>query len=270
MWRIPYYPVRMPRFAANLSMLFTELDFPDRFRAAAQAGFKGVECLFPYSHDPGDLARLLAGNGLAMVLFDLVAGDWDAGDRGIACDPARVAEFQDSVALAIEYARALACPRVNCLAGKVPSGVDRATARRTFIANLRHAAAELGKAGVGLVIEPINNVDTPGFFLTGAEQALAIIADAGVDNLRLQYDIYHAQRMHGELGGTLSRHVGSIGHIQIADNPGRHEPGTGEINYRWLLDHIDAIGYPGWVGCEYRPLHGTQAGLAWMDPWRAG
>lgn len=257
----------MPRFAANLSMLFTELDFHDRFRAAAQAGFKGVEILFPYAYDPNELARLLADNGLSLVLFDLPAGDWEGGDRGVACDPARTAEFRKSVAIAIDYARALSCPRVNCLAGKLPVSVDPAAARRTFVANLRHAAVELGKAGIGLVIEPINTFDMPGFFLSGAEQALAIIADASVDNLKLQYDIYHAQRMHGELANTLSRYVGAIGHIQIADNPGRHEPGTGEINYRWLLDHIDAIGYRGWVGCEYKPLGDTRAGLAWMRPW---
>jgi len=255
----------MPKFAANLSMLFTEIDFLDRFQAAAKAGFKGVEYLFPYAYDKQALAERLKENDLVQVLHNLPAGDWDAGERGIACHPGRVEEFRQGVARAIEYAQALGCPQLNCLAGKMPADADQATAHRTFVENLRHAAAELKKAGIRLVIEPINTFDIPGFFLSRTDQALAIIDEVGSDNLRVQYDIYHAQRMEGELGNTLARHLGSIGHIQLADNPGRNEPGTGEINYRWLLRHIDAIGYDGWIGCEYKPAGRTEDGLGWIQ-----
>ncbi|WP_276808083.1 hydroxypyruvate isomerase [Castellaniella defragrans] len=255
----------MPKFAANLSMLFTEIDFLDRFEAAAKAGFKGVEYLFPYAWPKEELARRLRANGLVQVLHNLPAGDWDAGERGIACHPGRVEEFRQGVVRAIEYAQALGCPQLNCLAGKVPEGVDAAAAHRTFVENLRHAAAELKQAGIRLVIEPINTFDIPGFFLSRTDQALAIIAEVGSDNLRVQYDIYHAQRMEGELGNTISKHLGAIGHIQLADNPGRNEPGTGEINYRWLLRHIDAVGYDGWIGCEYKPAGRTEDGLGWIQ-----
>ena len=255
----------MPKFAANLSMLFTELDFLDRFQAAAQAGFQGVEYLFPYACDKQELARRLQDNGLVQVLHNLPAGDWDAGERGIACHPGRVDEFRQGVARAIDYAQALACPQLNCLAGIIPAGVDAATAHRTFVDNLRHAAAALEKAGIRLLIEPINTFDIPGFFLSRTDQALAILAEVGSDNLRIQYDIYHAQRMEGELGNTISQHLDAIGHIQLADNPGRHEPGTGEINYPWLFRHIDATGYDGWIGCEYKPAARTEDGLGWIS-----
>ena len=254
----------MPKLAANLSMLFTELDFTDRFKAAAQAGFKGVEYLFPYAFDKADLARHLRDNDLVQVLHNLPAGDWEAGERGIACLPGRIREFHEGVDRAIDYARALGCPVVNCLAGIVPDGVDRAHAHRIFVENLRYAAPRLQDAGIRLVIEPINTFDIPGFFLSRTDQALDIIDEVGSDNLRVQYDIYHAQRMEGELANTLSAHLDRIGHIQLADNPGRHEPGTGEINYPWLLRHIDAIGYDGWIGCEYKPAGGTQEGLGWI------
>ncbi|WP_345796464.1 hydroxypyruvate isomerase [Castellaniella sp. MT123] len=255
----------MPKFAANLSMLFTEVDFPDRFEAAAKAGFKGVEYLFPYAYAKEDLAQRLKDNGLVQVLHNLPAGNWDAGERGIACHPDRVGEFKQGVATAIEYAQALNCPQVNCLAGKVPAGVDHATAHRTFVENLRYAAAELKKAGIRLVMEPINTFDIPGFFLSRTDQALAIIEEVGSDNLRIQYDIYHMQRMEGELANTIRTHLKSIGHIQLADNPGRNEPGTGEINYPWLLRHIDKVGYTGWIGCEYKPAARTEDGLGWIQ-----
>ena len=255
----------MPKFAANLSMLFTEIDFLDRFQAAAKAGFKGVEYLFPYAYDKQELAQRLQDNGLVQVLHNLPAGDWDAGERGIACHPDRVEEFRQGVARAIDYAHTLNCPQLNCLAGKVPAGVDTATAHRTLVDNLRYAAAELKQAGLRLVIEPINTFDIPGFFLSRTDQALAIISEVGSDNLRVQYDIYHAQRMEGELANTLRQHLGAIGHIQIADNPGRNEPGTGEINYPWLFRHIDAIGYDGWIGCEYKPAARTEDGLGWIQ-----
>ncbi len=255
----------MPKLAANLSMLFTELEFPDRFQAAARAGFKGVEYLFPYAWDKQDLVRHLKDNDLVQVLHNLPAGNWEAGERGIACHPDRIEEFRQGVALGIEYARALDCPQVNCLAGKVPAGVDRATAHKTFVENLRHAAGELKKAGIRLVMEPINTFDIPGFFLTHTAQALTLIDEVGSDNLLIQYDIYHMQRMEGELANTLSKHLAQIGHIQLADNPGRNEPGTGEINYPWLLRHIDAIGYAGWIGCEYKPAGRTEDGLGWIQ-----
>lgn len=255
----------MPKFAANLSMLFTEVDFLDRFRAAAQAGFKGVEYLFPYTWDKTELAAHLKENGLVQVLHNLPAGHWDAGERGIACLPGREAEFRDSVALGIEYARSLGCPRVNCLAGVVPDGLSHEEARRTLVGNLRYAADELQKVGIQLVMEAINQYDMPGFFVSRTQDAIDILEDVGTDNAKMQYDIYHAQRTEGELGNTLSRHLDAIGHIQLADNPGRHEPGTGEIHFPWLFRHLDAIGYTGWIGCEYRPLGRTEEGLGWLE-----
>jgi hydroxypyruvate isomerase len=255
----------MPRFAANLSMLFTEVPFLDRFAEARNAGFDAVEYLFPSDHSPQELASALRRNGLKQVLHNLPAGDWEAGERGIACHPGRVDEFRAGVERAIGYAHALGCPRLNCLAGKVPAGVGGEQARATLVANLRFAAAELGAAGIRLLVEPVNSHDIPGFFLTRTAQALDIMDEVGSDNLFLQYDIYHAQRMEGELGNTLERQLPRIGHIQLADNPGRHEPGTGEINYRWLFKHIDALGYQGWIGCEYKPSGNTHHGLGWLD-----
>ncbi|HSV81253.1 MAG TPA: hydroxypyruvate isomerase [Ramlibacter sp.] len=254
----------MPRFAANLSMLFTELPFLDRFAAARAAGFGAVEYLFPYEHPKQELAARLREHGLKQVLHNLPAGDWDAGERGIACHPNRVLEFRAGVAQAIEYAHALDCPQLNCLAGKLPAGVIPEAAHATLVANLRFAAAELGAAGLRLLIEPINPFDIPGFFLTRTDQALALMDEVGADNLLLQYDIYHAQRTEGELAGTLSRHLARIGHIQLADNPGRHEPGTGEINYPFLFRHLDALGWKGFIGCEYKPKTNTVDGLGWL------
>jgi hydroxypyruvate isomerase len=254
----------MPQFAANLTMLFTELPFMERFAAARAAGFDAVEYLFPYPYPKEELAAALEANGLKQVLHNLPAGNWDAGERGIACHPGRVAEFRDGVAKAIQYAIALKCPQLNCLAGKVPEGVEREHAHITFVGNLQFAAAALKECGIRLLIEPINHFDIPGFFLTRTDQALAILDEVGSDNLFVQYDIYHAQRMEGELGATLAKHLPRIGHIQLADNPGRNEPGTGEINYAWLFEHIDAIGYRGTIGCEYKPKTTTVEGLGWM------
>jgi hydroxypyruvate isomerase len=254
----------MPKFAANLTMLFNEHAFLDRFDAAAKAGFKAVEFLFPYAFDLAELKARLQGNGLQLVLHNLPAGDWDGGERGMACNPERVAAFRDSVALGIEYATALGVPHVNCLAGKAPAGVDAATLRRTFVANLRYAAAELKKVGLNLLTEPINYYDIPGFYLNTTAQALSILDEVGADNAFVQYDIYHAQRMEGELAATMSKHLARIGHMQLADNPGRNEPGSGEINYDFLFAHIDRIGYKGWIGCEYKPATTTTAGLGWM------
>jgi hydroxypyruvate isomerase len=253
----------MPKLAANLSMLFTEVDFLDRFEAAASAGFAGVEFHFPYAYPKEQLAERLARHRLVQVLHNLPPGDWAAGERGIACHPDRVAEFQHGVGKAIEYATALGCRQLNCLAGIAPKGVDPETLRATFVANLRFAAAKLGAAGIRLLIEPLNAYDVPGFHLTRSTQALEIMRDVDSPNLYLQYDVYHMQRMEGELANTLQAQLARIAHVQIADTPGRNEPGTGEINYRFLLTHLDAIGYAGWVGCEYNPKATTVAGLDW-------
>ena len=257
----------MPRFAANLTMLFNEVDFLDRFAAAAAAGFRAVEYLFPYDYDKDRLAEKLAENGLSQVLHNLPAGDWAAGERGIACLADRVGEFQDGVGRAIDYAGALGCPRVNCLAGLAPDGADPDALRQTFIGNLRFAAQELEKVDIILLTEPINTRDIPGFFLNRSDQALAIIAEAGSANLKLQYDVYHMQIMEGDLAPTIERNLAVIGHMQIADTPGRHEPGSGEIDYGFLFDFIDECGYDGWIGCEYKPRTTTEAGLDWLTPY---
>ena len=253
----------MPKFAANLTMLFNELPFMQRFEAAAKAGFKAVEYLFPYAYDKKELAAALHANGLEQVLHNLPAGNWDGGERGIACHPDRVGEFREGVARAIDYATALGCPQVNCLLGKLPEGLTNGDARKVVVDNLRFAAKELQGAGIRLLIEPINSFDIPGFYLTRTDQALSLIDEVGSSNLLLQYDIYHAQRMEGELGATLTKNITRIGHIQLADNPGRGEPGTGEINYPWLFRHIDSLGYAGWIGCEYKPRATTLDGLQW-------
>jgi len=254
----------MPKFAANLTMLFNEVPFMERFKAAREAGFDAVEYLFPYAYDKAELVRALKDNGLQQVLHNLPPGDWDAGERGIACHPDRKAEFREGVALGITYATALQCPRVNCLAGKLPGGLAHADAQACLVDNLRYAAAELKKAGITLLIEPINTYDIPGFFLNTTAQALGVLDAVGSDNLLIQYDIYHAQRMEGELAATMRQHLARIGHMQLADNPGRNEPGSGEINYAFLFRHLDAIGYRGHIGCEYKPAASTSAGLGWM------
>jgi len=254
----------MPRFSANLSMLFTEHDFLDRLDAAAKAGFAGVEYIGPYDHEPEVVAARLKKNGLTQVLFNLPPGDWGKGERGIAILPGRVEEFRKGVDKAITYARALGCGQVNCLAGIVPQGADRDVLESTFVENLRFAARKLKDAGVKLLIEPINTRDIPGFFLTHSSQGLELITRVGSDNLYLQYDIYHMQVMEGDLARTIEKNLGRIAHIQLADNPGRNEPGTGEINYPFLYEHLDRIGYAGWVGAEYKPKAGTEAGLGWF------
>jgi hydroxypyruvate isomerase len=253
----------MPKFSANLSMLFTEHPFLERFDAAARAGFRAVEFMFPYAHPVEQIAEALSRNDLQLVLHNLPAGHWESGERGIACHPDRVDEFRSGVDDAIRYATALKAPRVNCLAGILPEGVSREEAEEVLVKNLRFAAEELGRHRIQLLVEPINTWDIPGFFLHRSAQAIALIDRVGSDNLYLQYDVYHMQRMEGELATTLQRHLRRIAHVQIADTPGRHEPGTGEINYRYLFQRLDAIGYEGWVGCEYKPRDGTEAGLAW-------
>ncbi|WP_298294317.1 hydroxypyruvate isomerase [Thiomonas sp.] len=254
----------MPKFAANLTMLFTEQPFLDRFAAAAQAGFKAVEFLFPYVHGAQQVRNAAVNAGVQIVLHNLPAGDWDAGERGIACLPDRAEEFRAGVDQAIDYAKALGVTQLNCLAGKAPAGADAQQLRATLVANLRFAADRLKPHGIRLLIEPINTFDIPGFYLTHTQQALDLIDEVGSDNLFLQYDVYHMQRMEGELAATLQKHLPRIAHVQIADNPGRNEPGTGEINYRFLFQHLDRIGYGGWIGCEYKPKTTTTAGLGWL------
>ena len=254
----------MPRFSANLSMLFTEYDFLDRFDAAARAGFKAVEYVGPYDHAPEVVAARLKKNGLAQALFNLPPGDWGKGERGIAVLPDRVDEFRRGVHTAIVYAKALGCTQVNCLAGIAPQGIGAEELEGVFVEKLRYAAAKLAESGIRLLIEPINTRDIPGFFLTNSKQALAIIDRVGSNNLFLQYDIYHMQVMEGDLARTIEANLGRIAHIQLADNPGRHEPGTGEINYPFLYEHLDRVGYTGWVGAEYKPKAATEAGLGWF------
>ncbi|MDH3281125.1 MAG: hydroxypyruvate isomerase [Gammaproteobacteria bacterium] len=258
----------MPHFAANLTMLYTEIDFLSRFGAAAKAGFKGVEYLFPYAFDEAELRDRLDKHGLVQVLHNLPAGDWDAGERGIACHPDRVGEFQDGVALAIEYATELGCTQLNCLAGIVPPSANRERVDQTFIDNLKFAAQELKQAGIRLLTEPINTRDIPGFYLTHTRQAIEIIDVVATDNLFLQYDIYHMQIMEGDLAHTIEAYLDRIAHMQLADNPGRHEPGSGEINYPFLFRFVDDLQYPGWIGCEYKPDTTTDAGLTWLDAYR--
>jgi len=257
----------MPKLCANLSLLYTQVDFMDRFAAAAKSGFKGVEYLFPYAYPKEQLVDTLARNKLVQVLHNMPPGDWAKGDRGIACNPDRVGEFQDGVGKAIEYATALGCKQVNCLAGLAPQNVAPAKVRATFVANLKFAAEKTKAAGIRLVTEPVNNRDVPGFYLNRSQQALEIMDEVGSDNLFLQYDIYHMQVMEGNLARTIEANLARINHMQLADNPDRHEPGTGEINYPFLFDWIDRIGYQGWIGCEYNPKAGTVEGLGWAKPY---
>jgi hydroxypyruvate isomerase len=257
----------MPKLAANLTMMFGEVDFLERFEAAANAGFKAVEYLFPYDYDSQVLKRKLRDHGLVQALHNLPAGNWAGGERGIACLPDRVAEFKAGVDKTIEYANALDCDRVNCLAGKLPQGTDPAAARETFRQNLQYAAPRLKAAGIKLLIEPINTRDVPGFFLSGTRQAVETIEAVGSDNVFVQYDIYHMQIMEGNLATTIESNLSRIGHLQLADSPGRHEPGTGEIDFGSLLPFIDRIGYAGWIGCEYIPKAGTVEGIQWATQY---
>jgi hydroxypyruvate isomerase len=260
----------MPRFCANLTMLFNEVDFLDRFEKAAQAGFQGVEYLFPYAWKKEQLVDKLEICGLTQVLHNLPAGDWNGGERGIACIPGRESEFQDGIGKAIEYAKALKCPQVNCLVGLTPAHEPAEKVRGTLIANLGFAAAALEKESIRLLVEPLNNQDMPGFHLVRTADALRLIDEVGHSNLYLQYDVYHMQVMEGNLTRTIQTHLGEIAHIQIADNPGRNEPGTGEINFPNLFKAIDGAGYKGWIGCEYKPAGKTEEGLGWLRPYPHG
>lgn len=270
----------MPRFAANLSLMYTEYPFLNRFAAAAQDGFIGVEYLFPYEYTAAELRAHLNDNGLQQVLFNAPAGGatlgdvasaWARGERGTASLPGREAEFRAGIALALEYAQTLGCPRVHVMAGLVPSGVEPARLQATYLDNLRHAAEQAAQAGVELLIEPINTRDMPGYYLTLQAQAHAAVQAVGAHNLRVQMDLYHCQIMEGDVTTKLRHYLptGAVGHIQIAGVPERHEPDSGELNYPYLFDVIDELAYPGWIGCEYRPRGGarpgaTREGLGWI------
>ena len=258
------YSAAMIKFCANLGWLFTEHAFMDRFAAAAKAGFTGVEFSAPYDHDVGELASRLADHGLKQVLFNLPSGDAKKGERGLACLPQRIHDFRDGVKRALEIADRLSCHQINCLAGITPKNESPAVLWETLSENLNFAATEMAEVGVTLLLEPINHYEMPEFFINTSQSAMGAIAAAGHPNIKLQYDIYHMQRAEGELAATLRRLMPVIGHIQLADNPGRHEPGTGEINYPYLFQEIEKLNYQGWIGCEYKPLAGTVGGLGWM------
>ncbi|MGW5957564.1 hydroxypyruvate isomerase [Methylorubrum thiocyanatum] len=258
----------MPRFAANLSLLFTEVPLRDRFAAAHAAGFTAVEMQFPYAEAKAVLAARLTETGLPLVLHNLPPGDWAAGERGIAALPGREAEFREGVARAIDYAGALGCRQLNCLAGLAPPEVEPARLRATLTENLAYAAEALGRAGIRLLIEPINDRDMPGFVLNRLSDAAAVIEAVGSDNLFIQADLYHMARMGEDLAGSLEAHRARIAHVQIADSPGRHEPGTGRIDFSAAFTVLDRLGYAGFIGCEYLPASGTEAGLGWMAAYR--
>lgn len=260
----------MPKFTANLSFLFTEYDFSERFAQAATAGFKGVEFLFPYEYPPQQIKQWLDDNQLQQILFNLAAGDWAAGDRGIACLPHRKTEFKESVHQALEYAAILDTSLLHCLAGIKPEALSYTKALDCYLENLDYAANAAAQQNRQICIEPINVYDMPGFFLNFSEQAIEIISQLALPNLRLQYDIYHAQRMEGELSNTIERLLPYIAHIQIANTPGRHEPNQGEINYDYIFQLLDELHYDGWIGCEYSPITTTTAGLSWFNKYKTG
>ena len=253
----------MPTFAANLTFLFTEVPFLDRFAAAAAAGFTAVEYLFPYDYPEQDLAARLAESGLKQALINMPAGNWAGGERGLTCLPDRTVEFRAGIDTAIRYAQALDCSRVHLVAGLMPADADSAPYDTAYLDNLRYAADRLAPHGITALIEPINQRDVPGFYLRDTTQALAAIEQAGRENLRLQFDIYHAQVTEGDLATRIANAIDKVGHFQIGNPPGRHEPDNGEINYPYLFDLIDRLGYDGWIGCEYTPAGATADGLGW-------
>jgi len=260
----------MPRFAANLSLMFTEVPFLERFGRARDAGFEGVEFLFPYEFPAAEIAARLQDNGLALVLFNGPPGDWAAGERGMAALPGRQAEFRAGIAQALGYATALGCPRLHVMAGLAPAGVPRDTLQASYAVNLAWAAEECAKAGVLPIIEPINHRDIPGYFLNTTDAGAAMIQAIGPGRLGLQFDLYHCQITEGDVVKRVEKHLPLIAHMQVADNPGRNEPGTGEVNWPYVFDRIDALGFGGWIGCEYRPAGETVAGLGWFQRYKQG
>jgi hydroxypyruvate isomerase len=258
----------MPKFAANLSMMFTEIPFPKRFAAAAQAGFQAVEFLFPYDYPAVDVAGWLKENGLVNALFNLPPGDWAGGERGIASLPGREQEFREGLAKAVEYALALETPKVHCMAGYFPAGGDRAKHRAVFIENLRLTAQEMAKHGRIVVIEPINHRDMPAYFLNTQAEGCAILREIGLPNLKVQMDFYHCQIVEGDLTMKFKQNFADIGHVQIASVPDRHEPDEGEVDYRHVFRLLDETGYDGYVGLEYKPRGRTEDGLKWFAEYR--
>lgn len=254
----------MPKFAANLTMMFNEVPFPLRFAAAAQAGFSAVEFLFPYEYPPAEVGRWLREAGLKNALFNMPPGDWTAGERGMASIPGREEEFRAGVARALGYAKALGTPCIHAMAGLLPDAADHQRHREVFIANLRYAAKRLAEEELTLLVEPINRRDIPGYFLNSQDQAHAIREEVGEPNLKVQMDFYHAQIVEGDLSVTLQKYVAHVGHVQIASVPDRHEPDRGEVDYRHIFRLLDELGYAGWVGCEYRPRGRTEDGLDWL------
>jgi 2-dehydrotetronate isomerase len=260
----------MLRFAANLSFLYGEHAFPDRFAAAAKDGFTGVEYLFPYEYPAEQLAAWLKAHGLVQVLFNAPPGNWAAGERGLSSLPGRESDFRAAIETALEYAQALNCPRVHVMAGLVPSGAERAAMRRTFVANLAWAADRASSNGVELLIEPINTRDMPGYFLDRQDAAHAIVDEVGSPALKVQMDLYHCQIVEGDVSMKLRKYLGkNVGHLQIASVPDRNEPDRGELNYDYLFGIIEELGYNGWIGCEYRPKGGTSEGLGWLKKRRS-
>ena len=261
----------MPRFAANLSMMYVEHPFLERFAAAARDGFQAVEYLFPYEHPAAELAQRLQDNGLQQVLFNAPPGDWAGGERGMACLPGRTDELRAAVQRALEYAAVLQCPRVHLMAGLVPTGADRARLRETYVENVAWAAEQAARQGVQILLEPINTRDIPGFFLNRQDEAHAIVAEVGAPNLKVQMDLYHCQIVEGDVSMKVRQFIpnGRVGHIQIAGVPQRHEPDLGELNYPFIFDVLDEVGFDGWIGCEYRPRAGTSEGLGWLRAYQA-
>ena len=263
----------MPRFAANLTMMYTEHSFLERFAAAARDGFKAVEYLFPYDYPSATLAAHLKEHGLRQVLFNSPPGDWKAGERGIAALPGREQEFRDGFLLALEYGLALGSSRIHAMAGLAPKGADRAHLLGVYTANLAWAAEQARAAGIDLLIEPIASRNIPGFFLNRQEEAHAIVAEIGAPNLKILMDLFHCQVEEGDLAMRIRKYLADpkttrVGHFQIAGVPERHEPDTGEVNFSYLFDVMDQLGYEGWIGCEYIPAGDTSAGLGWFKKWK--
>ncbi len=258
----------MPKFAANLTMMFNEVPFLQRFAAAAETGFEAVAFLFPYDHPPEEVAARLRAARLRNVLFNMPPGDWAGGERGIGALPGREQEFRDGVVRALRYAQALGTPTLHAMSGLVPAGAEQAAYHRTYVENLRHAAQETARRGITLVIEPINTRDIPGYLINTQAEAHALREEVGADNLKVQMDLYHAQIVEGDVTMKLRKWVRHVGHVQIASVPERNEPDVGELNYPHLFRVLDELGYQGWVGCEYKPARGTVAGLGWFAPYR--
>ena len=258
----------MPKFAANLTLMYSEYAFLDRFSAAAKDGFKGVEFLFPYEFAANDLQARLRSNGLEQILFNCPPGDWAAGERGVACLPGREEEFMQGIEQAVVYAEALGCTRLHVMAGLVHADWARERQRDTYIRNLEYAAQQAAAHNITVLIEPINTRDMPGYFLNRQEEAHSICREVNAPNLKVQFDLYHCQIVEGDVATKMRRDIAGIGHMQIAGVPERHEPDIGELNYPYLFRLMDQLGYDGWVGCEYRPESATSEGLGWLQAWR--